>query len=520
MPSRFDIDIELYAIPDATAPDIAVLQAEIAQGLAELWPALGLPAEPVVSLRHSPEPFDLFDFSIQLDGQWVPVPVYHPAQKAAPLAFRILSTLFRHRTRLITDEQLRQLRAQCLETSKVAPSWSSAPLSVWRSLATLLLQNGFSLERLSACFEHWRPEKSAEEAFETLIENPDILALQLVVHPDLAQAQSTTDPGWETRFPELYRQIYQDLGILLPVLQLETAAEPGVRNFRLRLNDLWLPVLPGPEPGVVLYDNPAQGHFYAPAGETFLAEKPPADDPFRLPDMQGPWAYVLSWVEYWVSECGAWFVNTGITDALMDKLEETNRSLIIMTREQWPSHRICAILRELLGEKVSIRNLPEILDVLLRIDGPVSIDDTRYRPFFPPVSRVAIVPPGTLTTMLSTTQLAGQVRANLKYPLAYPYLKAGVLPCYAFEAAILRDFREGFFRDQQPRPDSAFHTLLRRVYEQTQADFPKPVFLTPGSARSEVAAALRPYFPGITVLSQEEIAAFVLPGVKSTITIF
>lgn len=68
MPSRFDIDIELYAIPDATAPDIAVLQAEIAQGLAELWPALGLPAEPVVSLRHSPEPFDLFDFSIQSTG--------------------------------------------------------------------------------------------------------------------------------------------------------------------------------------------------------------------------------------------------------------------------------------------------------------------------------------------------------------------------------------------------------------------------------------------------------------------
>ena len=520
MATYFNIDIELFTGPGAAAADSGRVQEEVAKGVQEFWSGLGLPAEPVVTVTSSAEARELFDFSLCLDGQWAPTPVCQDGFSAAPLAFRILSTIFEHRVRLISDEQLRQLRAQCLEQQKTATSWSSAPLPVWRSLATLLLQNGFSLDRLSACFENWSPGKNPEEAFERLIENFDALRLSLTVHPQLAAAHPAADPGWEARFPEVYREVYQELGIILPQLSLETDDALSFEQFRLRLNDLWLPVLPGLGATQQLYTNPAAAKkIYLPGKSADLALEPEQDNVLQTPAIAGPWAYVQDWVKYWVARCAGWYVNTGIVDTQMDQLEESNRSLIIMIREQWPTYRLCAILRRLLLEGVSIRNLPEILDVLLRIDGPLAVDDTQYLPYFPPVSRVVVVPPGAPSTDLTDDQLVGQVRANLKYPVVYPYMQGGVLPCYTFDPTLLRDFREGFFRETAPGPGSVFQALLQKIAEQTLPDFPRPVFLVMSSIRPAVQVALRPYFPEMVVLGQEELPAFFIPSVKSLINL-
>lgn len=520
MPIRFDIHIELFQVAGAAQVDSASLQEDVQKGVLDFWKGLGLPAAPVVSVSWSNEPASLFDFSLQLDGQNVPVPVFQADYAAAPLNFRICSTIFEHRHRLISTEQLRQLRAQCLEQQKTASSWSSAPLPVWRRLAELLLENGFSLQRLSSCFEYWSPGKNPEEAFERLIENLEVLSLGLCVSPQLAAAHTLTDPGWEARIPDFYLETYQELGIILPKVDVKTADELPFEQFRIRLNDLWLPVMPGLGADQALYDNPAGAEkIFSPGASTFYALGPSGHDELQPLAFAGPWAYVLDWVKYWVARCAGWYVNTGIVDAQLDQLEENNRSLIIMIREQWPTYRLCGILRRLLGEGVSVRNLPEILDVLLRIDGPLVVDDTQYLPYFSPVSRVVVVPPGAPDTEFTEEQVVGQVRANLKYPVVFPYMQGGVFPCYTFDPALLRDFREGFFGAVDPRPGTAFRALLEVIADQTKVDFPKPVFLTMSSVRPAVAAALRPYFPDIVVIGHEEVPPFFIPSVKSVINL-
>lgn len=517
MPIRFDIDIELFALPGVPSPDAAALQLEVTRGLAELWSEMGLPAEPVVSVRNSPEPADLFDFSLRLGGQLAPVPVFRYDRPAPAPAFRILTAIFAQRTRLASDELLRLLRDQYFSQSKTPPSWSSAPLSVWRALADLLLQNGFSLDRLAACLEHWQPENGPEEAFERLIENMDALTLTVVVRPEMAATYSAGDPGPETRFPEFYVQAYQDLGIVLPQIQLETSDDLLPGHFQLRLNDLRVPVLPGLDIGAALYDGPAAAPVYVPTAGIFLENKQIAHAPGETPVVGGPWAYLQDWLQYWVRQNAGWYVNTGILETLLDGLEESNRSLIVMTREQWPTRRLCAVLRILLREQVSIRNLSEILEVLLRLDGTLAVDETLYLPFFAPVSRVSPVAPGMPEGMLSDAQLAGQVRAGLRYPVVFPHLNSGLLSAYRFSEHTLRDFREGFFQYAEPRQGTAFRALLQALFEQTVEDWPKPVFLAPTGIRPAIVAALRPYIPEIVVLGYDEVPPIFVLNEKATI---
>lgn len=516
MPIYFNIDIDLYAV-SGPSNDPEAMQATIAAGLDLMWPAFGLPAKPVVRVKWLEAMPDLFDFTIRMDGQPCPVPVYDPIYPLPPLHFRILSAIFHNRVLLISGEQLRQLRQECLSEIKSATTWSSAPLSVWHALSSLLLRHGFSLDRLTQCFTEWSPERSPEETFERLIENPEALSLTIQANAALSGIDN-----WQEILPGFYQDTYLDLGILLPEITLESAAELPFEQFRLRFNDLWLPVLPGLQAGEFLFADitlDIDSAVYAPSKDRFYAKNPPPGDSALLPEINSPQSYIMDWVKYWAGQLSGWYVNTGIVEGLLDQLEESNRSLIVMIREQWPAQRICILLRTLLAEGVSIRNLPEILDVLLRIEGPLAVDDTEYLLYFTPASRVVTIPPGTAATEFSIEQLTTQVRAGLKFPIVFPHLVSGFLPCYNIQPDLLRDLRDGFFQHAVPAPGSVFYQLLTSVRNTLAPDYPKSVLLVPTGIRAAIAGLFRPYFPQMTVLGHEEIPPYFIPQVKNTIQI-
>ena len=510
MPIRFIIDIDIFQTP-GPPQELERLKAAVSTGIDALWPGFGLPALPEVHIRWVDEMPDLFDFALRLDGRPCPVPVYRPGHLFPPLEFRILNAIFQNRIRLLTDEQLRQLRRQYLAEMKTTATWSSAPLSVWRALAVLLLEHGFGLYRLNECFAHWRPDQSPEETFERLVENPEMLTMSLQVNPALADQLD-----WETILPAFYREIYEELGVIVPEMGMEAVEALPFEQFRLRFNDLWLPVLPGLQAGESLFAAPGAGVF-APYKDRFYVKTPPADDPLQTPEFDNPRAYILDWTKYWISQLAGWYVNSGIVEGLLDKLEDSNRSLIIMMREQWPVRRLCGLLRALLEDKVSIRNLAEIMDVLLRIDGPLPVDDTEYLVYFPPASRTVTIPPGVAPAAFSIDQLISQVRAGLKYPVAFPHLRDGLLPCYNIDPPLLRDLRDGFFQHGVPTPGSAFYQLLLSVRDTTATDYPRSVLLAPTAIRPAIARLLRPYFPQMSVLGAEEIPPFFIPQVKNTV---
>ncbi len=510
MSIRLNIDIDIFQTPGPPS-DLERLKTAVHAGIETMWSGFGLPAQPEVRVQWVDQMPDLFDFELRVDAQLCPVPVYYPGHLMPPIEFRILNAVFQNRIRLLTDEQLRQLRRQYVSETKTVASWSSAPLSVWQALAALLLKHGFGLYRMNECLAYWHPDLSPEETFERLIENPEMLNMTLQVNPALADKAD-----WESFLPVFYREIYEELGVLAPEMDIEAAKALSAGHFRLRFNDLWLPVLPGLQAGESLYVTSGAGIF-APYRDRFYAKTPPNDEPLQAPEFDNPRTFILDWAKYWVGQSAGWYVNAGIVESLLDKLEDTNRSLVIMVREQWPVQRLCGLLRALLDDKVSIRNLSEILDVLLRIDGPLPVDDTEYLVYFPPASRIVTIPPGVAPAAFSTDQLVSQVRAGLKFPIAFPHLRDGLLPCYNIDPPLLRDLRDGFLEHSIPTPDSAFYRLLCSLRDVTDADYPKPVLLAPTAVRPATARLLRPYFPQMTVLGAEEVPPFFIPQVKNTV---
>ncbi len=471
MPSHIHIDVELFA----ASPDIAGLQQEVEQALDGIWPALGLPAEPVVTVREGGNTKDIFDFTLHFDGRWAPAPVFG-AKLPLPLAQRIVRAIFARRSHLLSEDVLRHLREELLyQHTNEAPLYS-APLPVWRRLACLLLENGFSLDRLPDFAEHWTPGKSEAQALEELVSDPETLAVVVYLSPEGVVGAEAA--GWNSLFEDLYQQTYQNHGILLPRIRIETTTDRHTADqFRLRLNDLFLPVGP-------------------------LNAADPLDQ-----------------LREWVVRLAPWFINAGLLDSLLDDLEESNRALVIMTREQWPVHRLCAVQRLLLREGVSVRNLPEILDVLLRIEGRVALDEARLIALSTPTSHVIPVAPGAADAPLSDTQLAGQVRVGLKHAVVFPRMTNGIIQGYTFEPDLLRDFRDGFFQNAEPKPGTAFRALLEAVVRQIQADAPAPVFLVPTGIRPEVYDTLQPYLPDMAVLSYDESPSFFRMEQKAMITL-
>ena len=63
MPSGLDISITLFAPDGSVAPDPKAVREDVSNGLTAVWPSLGLPAEPEVTVVASDQPFDLFAFS-------------------------------------------------------------------------------------------------------------------------------------------------------------------------------------------------------------------------------------------------------------------------------------------------------------------------------------------------------------------------------------------------------------------------------------------------------------------------
>lgn len=150
-------------------------------------------------------------------------------------------------------------------------------MPVLHALATLLLRHGFSLDRLPQCFAHWSPEQSPEETFERLIENPEALTLTITANPALGG-------GKVKLFCLVCQEIYQDRGILLPEITFETVAELPFEQFRLRFNDLWLPVLAGLQAGESLFaGSGADSEVFVPSKDSFYSKNPPADDLALLP---------------------------------------------------------------------------------------------------------------------------------------------------------------------------------------------------------------------------------------------
>ncbi len=319
---------------------------------------------------------------------------------------------------------------------------------------------------------------------------PIILELAEAVRPVLSAPMLNAELG------KVRAALYTYLGVPFPGVHLRYSNALDEDGYRIYLNDI--PVAQG-KLGVnrlltpQVEDLELLGVPYE-RDEAFLPQVPTVwVDPEYAPTLQehqiktlSPPAILSHHLAHVLSRHAEEFVGTQETHQLLTRMEGQYGELVKEALRAIPLHKIADVLRRLVAENVSIRDLRSILEAVVE---------------WAPQEQ-------------KTEQLAEFIRVNLKRQISYRY-SAGqnVLPVLLVDPAI-----EGTLRDsirQTPtgsylalEPEASNHLLqsLRTQLGQSLQGGARPALLTTLDLRRHVRKLIAMDFHDLPVLSYQELA--------------
>ncbi len=324
---------------------------------------------------------------------------------------------------------------------------------------------------------------AAREGLQALLpEGP--LALQLA--PDLHELARAGAPDL---LPALEREIEADLGVHVPAIHLRPASlSPG--TWRLLVDEV-----------------PAAGGR-APAGEAVALTSPDELDAVgiaasfevdpltgarvsriasadaaratALAPVRGPLERLGAGVAAGVRAHAHLLLGVQEVQALLDGLESTHPALVREATRQVTTPLLAEVLRRLLEERISIRPLRTILEALLATGGG-----------------------------RSSAELAECCRRALKRHIAHEHARGGTLEALLLDPAAeakLRESLAGNVAAVDPRAACTLLDGIERELSQRECA-PPPVLLATSEVRRALRQVVAQRFPGLSVLSYDELPA-------------
>jgi type III secretion protein V len=191
------------------------------------------------------------------------------------------------------------------------------------------------------------------------------------------------------------------------------------------------------------------------------------------------------------------------TGYLLDALAAVAPELVKAATERYPVRRLTPVLRHLLADEISIRNLRTILESLLCLDGSSNVDLGRFIDFPSNAEPLCFDPETRAVPDLPASVLADYVRTWLKPQISHKYAGGSS----SISVFLLHPDIEERFRNAASQPLTADETsrLHRAIAALPRHPSPRPVLLTNIDVRATVRAALRGEFPTLAVLSYQEL---------------
>ena len=210
-----------------------------------------------------------------------------------------------------------------------------------------------------------------------------------------------------------------------------------------------------------------------------------------------PFGYLILCLSHALRQHSERLMDTRLAAALLRQLEVSLPVPVRALRETLPLHRFAAVLRLLLAEGISIRNLRAIVEGVLHFDAiPVPHNlialDERLHLSTPPGN-----PP-------HPALIVAYVRSTLRRFLSYRYtIGMSSLRVYLLS----RDLEDEIIAGE-PGPNAArLLDLLREALAALPPDSPPPAILTTIEARAGVRHLLAPERADVPVLAYQELIA-------------
>jgi type III secretion protein V len=331
-----------------------------------------------------------------------------------------------------------------------------------------------------------------------------------------ASAQSS-GASWDGMLELMAEGLFRELGLVLRPITVSVDDSLASPWFRCEWNDLRLPPQRGLDPGHLLVNDTVDRLSLLQIHEAHEAINPANGVKCATIDAAHGEQAVKAGLTTWTPEfyavlaiasmlrgAAGSLVNRSLYQLCLLRLREGSPDLVGAVEEVLDPDFVLQILRGLLAEEMSIRNLATILEGALELRASIDVDMNRYITFPPPTGGVFT---GSHCRSLSALVPGDYVefcRWRLRRYISHKYTRGGnTLVVYLLDRRAEDVLRSG---DIDAGAQAA---IIRAVREEVGALPPlaqTPVILTSMEARKSLRRLVSSEFPHLAVLSYQELS--------------
>lgn len=428
---------------------------------------------------------------------------------------------------LMTDDLVREIWAKWNPKQSERIN-DSKFRQAFRTMLAEGLSMGFSLTRFRGISRTLPdPDEGEKEwmaLFEAAIVGKEHCNIRLSLNPaeykryQLAnQAESDQENSWNALFSKNHNDLFYELGLILPPISVsedQSLAEP---YFRLEWNDLRLPAHRGIKADQVLVDETQERlRLWNIDGESWL--NPVNGNEYTVIDKAErevckkagltTWddrEYIMLKVKSTIRRAAGAFVTQYLIDYYLNQLKPYSPQLHRQVTKQVDKNMLVQIIRGLLKEDISVRNLRLILNSILSAKSSFYTDASKYIAFAHNASRPLFTAYKKSPDRLTVIDYLSHVRTCLKRYISHKYTRGqNTLIVYLMDVDT-----EGRLKQATALTDSEKSTLIKALRNEIDA-LPtmtqRPVILTTLDIRHRLRMAIRHDFPHLAVLCYKELS--------------
>lgn len=555
-PEQIKVVVELAAklkhFADSQEPDSQNLHSALQLHLDQLVLDLAIPATILLETSPSrPENEEIWSpFQVMIAGQKcrLPLPITLPPDVTAQeLARSVAHAIHQNRELLVTAPLSKKVWEKWSSNGQASVPDASEPMlrkflqalapplfkqrearpcaQIFHELLASLIRRNFKINRgeriAQAIKEQAAEEPSAATCFEAAVSTLDAIAIKIFLNDAEAGIRGKADDQPLEEILALMQEgLFYELGLVLPPVSLETDKNLAEHEFRFQLNDLRFPPLQGLEADQFLVNDTAERlrllnittaePALNPANGNEAAIVKDADEALAVCrraglSIWGPAGFMVLQLSAEIRKNAGSFLNTEVVKSGLNLLGAAFPDLVEVALRRFEVATLTQILRDLLDEELSIRDLPGILESLLAINGTTDVDQSKYIIFLPNTENICPVANKKTVEALDIVDYSNCVRMHFKQYISHKYTRGThSLIVYLLDPALEARLRN---IPQQLLTGAEQRRLQEAIYDEVGYPTSQhPVILTTLDIRKRLKSLINREFPQLAVLSYQELS--------------
>ncbi len=352
-------------------------------------------------------------------------------------------------------------------------------------------------------------------------ESAEIAITVFTNEPFLAEGSAADGQPINSTFSLLQDGLFYELGIVLPEVDAKIDTNLKPNEFRFTLNGIEFPVIKGLARDEFLVNdtvdrlallqitareavNPANGNPSA-----IVREEKDSLGICRQAGLTiwGPDGFLVLYLAAAIRRNAATFQNILATEHMLDSLRGAFPYLVDTAMKRFSAEHLCLVLKDLLDEEISIRDMRSVLESMLSINGTTDVDQNRYIVFTPRTENLC---PVTRTESLDDLNVADHsnfVRTSLKRYISHKYTRgSNTLVVYLVDRALEERLTNVGNHPLTNDETTGLIKAVRNEIGSLPSTAQNPVILTTMDIRKTLKKLIERDFPTLTVLSYQELS--------------